>query len=142
MDKAATSGVKFIDNKALQVRCCHPAYTLVEKLQAISTKFRQQQESGGFPVNFLRHYYDIYCLLADARVQEFIGTEAYQKRKMQRFRKEDTRCIAENQAFLLQDPAVYQLYTYEYAKTEGLYYAGMVPFDAVLRRIQGNFDRL
>ena len=62
LDKAATSGVKFTDNRALQVKCYHPAYTLVEKLQAVSTKFRQQQESGGFPVNFLRHYYDIYCL--------------------------------------------------------------------------------
>lgn len=142
LDKAATSGVKFTDNRALQVKCYHPVYTLVEKLQAVSTKFRQQQESGGFPVNFLRHYYDIYCLLADSRVQQFIGTETYQKHKEQRFRKEDVRCISENQAFLLQDPAVFQLYTSEYAKTEGLYYAGMIPFDTVLKRIQKNFDRL
>jgi hypothetical protein len=75
-------------------------------------------------------------------VQEFIGTETYQKRKEQRFRKEDIRCISENQAFLLQDPAVYQLYTSEYAKTEGLYYVGMVPFDTILKRIHENFDRL
>jgi hypothetical protein len=142
LDKAAASGVKYIDNRALQVKCYHPAYTLVEKLQAVSTKFRQQQESGGFPVNFLRHYYDIYCLLADPRVQEFIGTDLYQKRKEQRFRKEDVRCISENQAFLLRDTAVYQLYTSEYAKTEGLYYAGMIPFDTILKRIRENFDRL
>lgn len=142
LDKASTSGVKFTENRALQVKCYHPAYTLVEKLQAVSTKFRQQQESGGFPVNFLRHYYDIYCLLADPRVQEFIGTYTYQKRKEERFRKEDVRCISENQAFLLHDPAVYQLYTSEYAKTEGLYYAGMVPFDMILKRIRENFDRL
>ena len=115
---------------------------MVEKLQAVSTKFRQQQESGGFPVNFLRHYYDIYCLLADARVQEFIGTETYQQRKEQRFRKEDIICIFENQAFLLQDPAVLQLYKAEYAKTEGLYYAGLIPFAAIMKRIQENFDRL
>ncbi len=142
LDKAATSGVKFTDNSALQVKCYHPAYTLVEKLQAVSTKFRQQQESGGFPVNFLRHYYDIYCLLADPRVLEFIGTETYQKSKEERFRKEDIRRVSENQAFLLQDPAVYQLYTSEYAKTEGLYYAGMVSFDTILKRIQDSFDRL
>lgn len=142
LDKATTSGVKFIDNRALLVTCYHPAYTLVEKLQAVSTKFRQQQESGGFPVNFLRHYYDIYCLLADPRVLEFIGTEAYEKRKAQRFRKEDVRRISENQAFLLQDPAVFESYKSEYAKTEGLYYTGMIPFNTILKRIQENFDRL
>lgn len=142
LDKAATSGVTFTDNRALQVKCYHPAFTLVEKLQAVSTKFRQQQESGGFPVNFLRHYYDIYCLLADPKVQEFIGTGTYQERKEQRFRKEDIRCISENHAFQLQDPAVFQLYTSEYAKTEGLYYAGMIPFDTILKRIRENFDRL
>lgn len=142
LEKAAASGVKFIDNSALQVKCYHPAYTLVEKLQAVSTKFRQQQESGGFPVNFLRHYYDIFCLLADPRVQQFIGTETYERRKEQRFRKEDVRHISENQAFLLQDPAIFQLYKSEYAKTEGLYYAGMIPFETILKRIQENFVRL
>lgn len=142
LDKAAASGVKFIDNRALNVKCYHPAYTLVEKLQAVSTKFRQQQESGGFPINFLRHYYDIYCLLADSRVQQFIGTETYEKRKEQRFRKEDVRIISENQAFLLQNQAVFQLYKSEYAKTEGLYYAGMIPFETILKRIQEHFDRL
>jgi len=142
LDKAAASGVKFIDNRALKVKCYHPAYTLVEKLQAVSTKFRQQQESGGFPINFLRHYYDIYCLLADSRVQQFIGTETYEKRKEQRFRKEDVRIISENQAFLLQDQAVFQLYKSEYAKTEGLYYAGMIPFETILKRVQEYLDRL
>jgi len=142
LETAVASGVKFIDNRALAVKCYHPAYTLVEKLQAVSTKFRQQQESGGFPVNFLRHYYDIYCLLADPRVQEFIGTRNYEERKEERFRKEDVRRISENPAFLLQDPAVFQLYKKEYAKTEGLYYAGMIPFEAILRRIEENFERL
>ena len=142
LDKAVASGVKFIDNRALNVKCYHPAYTLVEKLQAVSTKFRQQQESGGFPINFLRHYYDIYCLLADSRVQQFIGTEAYEKRKEQRFRKEDVRIISENQAFLLQDQAVFQLYKSEYVKTEGLYYAGMIPFETILKRIHEYLDRL
>jgi len=43
---------------------------------------------------------------------------------------------------VVQEPAVYQLYTSEYAKTEGLYYAGMVPFNTILKRIKENFDRL
>jgi hypothetical protein len=142
LDKATASGVEFHDNKALQVKCYHPAYTLVEKLQAVSTKFRQQQESGGFPVNFLRHYYDIYCLLADSRVQEFIGTDTYEERKGQRFRKEDVRHISDNPAFVFQDQAVFQLYRSEYAKTEGLYYAGIIPFDTIMERIQENLHRL
>jgi len=142
LDKAAAAEVKFIDNRARGVKCYHPAYTLVEKLQAVSTKFRQQQQSGGFPVNFLRHYYDIYCLLNEPRVQAFIGTEAYEKRKAQRFRKEDVRQIADNEAFVMRDPAVLAQYKAQYAKTEGLYYSGMVPFQAILDRIRQYFDRL
>lgn len=142
LDKAMASGVKFIDNRALQVKCYDPAYTLVEKLQAVSTKFRQQQESGGFPVNFLRHYYDIYCLLADPHVQEFIGTNKYEERKELRFRREDVRHIAENPAFVFQDQAAFQLYKSEYTKTEGLYYAGMIPFETIIERIQENLHLL
>ncbi len=142
VEKALAVGVDFIDNRALSVKCYHPAFTFVEKLQAISTKFRQQQASGGFPVNFLRHYYDIYCLLVERRVQEFIGTDAYEERKAKRFPTADVRKIAENEAFILSDPDVRAQYTAEYAKTRDLYYAGMVSFDAILGRIQENIDRL
>jgi hypothetical protein len=45
----AVSNVKIIDNRALKVSCYHPGYTVVEKLQTISTKYRQQQESGTIP---------------------------------------------------------------------------------------------
>ncbi len=142
VEKALAAGVDFIDNRALSVKCYHPAFTFVEKLQAISTKFRQQQASGGFPVNFLRHYYDIYCLLAERRVQEYIGTDAYEERKTKRFPTADVRKIAENEAFILSDPDVRAQYTAEYAKTRDLYYAGMVSFDTILGRIQENIDRL
>lgn len=49
------------DNRAVDVRCYDPGYTLVEKLQTISTKYRRQQASGEMPTNFMRHYYDVYC---------------------------------------------------------------------------------
>lgn len=142
LEKAVAAGVNFIVNKAQGMKCYNPAYTLVEKLQAVSTKFRQQQQAGGFPVNFLRHYYDIYCLLDDPRVQEFIGTEAYEKRKAQRFRKEDEKRIADNEAFVLRDPAVLAQYETEYAKTEGIYYSGMIPFRTILARIHQYSGRL
>jgi len=142
LEKAVAAGVNFVDNRARGVKCYDPAYTLVEKLQAVSTKFRQQQQAGGFPVNFLRHYYDIYCLLDEPRVLTFIGTEGYEKRKAQRFRKEDVRRIADNEAFAMRDPAVLAQYKAQYARTEGLYYAGMVPFQEILDRIRQYFDRL
>lgn len=78
LDKAnKTEGVKVLDNKAYDISCYHPGYTLVEKLQTIATKFRQEQTSGVLKPNYMRQYYDVYCLLADSKVNEFIGTEEY-----------------------------------------------------------------
>jgi len=67
----AASRVEILDKRAKAVACYHSGHTLVEKLQAISTKFRQQQETGAFPPNFMRHYYDVYSLLQDPTVQGF-----------------------------------------------------------------------
>lgn len=77
----AASRVEIIDNRAKDVACYGPGYTFVEKLQTISTKFRRQQETGEFPANFMRHYYDAYSLLKRPEVQAFIGTEAYKAHK-------------------------------------------------------------
>ncbi len=54
----AASKVPLLDNRPKGVPCYHPGYTLVEKLQTISTKFRKQQKTGEFSENFMRHYYD------------------------------------------------------------------------------------
>jgi hypothetical protein len=78
MDAALKAGLAVIDNRAVDVPCYALGYTLVEKLQTVSTKYRKQQETGNFAKNFLRHYYDIYCLLEQAEVQAFIGSTAYQ----------------------------------------------------------------
>jgi hypothetical protein len=85
----AVDKIKIIDNRALKVACYHPGYTLVEKLQTISTKYRKQQKEHSFPKNFMRHYYDVFCLLSDAEVQKFIGTSDYQLHKKKRFRSDD-----------------------------------------------------
>ena len=65
----AAGRVEIIDNRAKGVACYDPGYTFVEKLQTVSTKFRLQQGSKGSPINFMRHYYDIYSLptLSDRR---------------------------------------------------------------------------
>lgn len=142
LEKAHQVGAAFIDNRALEVKCYSPAYTFVEKLQTVSTKFRKQQEQDGFPVNFLRHYYDIYCLLNVGEVQDFISTVAYEDRKRQRFPEADNRCIAQNQAFLLENPETRAQYAAEYDSTRDLYYEGMVPFGEILERIRENIHRL
>jgi hypothetical protein len=113
----------------------HPGYTLVEKLQAISTKFRKQQESGQFHVNFMRHYYDVYCLLQHPMVQSFVGTSAYVKHKEERFRNGDEHDITSNEAFLLTDLAVRKGYEQEYQKLSALCYGDLPKFEDVLKVI-------
>ena len=142
MDAALKAGLVVIDNRAVDVPCYALGYTLVEKLQTVSTKYRKQQETGNFAKNFLRHYYDIYCLLEQAEVQAFIGSTAYQAHKQLRFPKADNQHIASNEAFLLSDPAVRALYERKYRETAALYYAGQVPFATIFDRIAQYRDRL
>ncbi|WP_312949414.1 nucleotidyl transferase AbiEii/AbiGii toxin family protein [Agrobacterium sp.] len=110
----AASRVELIDNRALAVPCYEPGYTLVEKLQTISTKYRKQHETGQFPANFLRHYYDVYCLLGQLDVQAFVGSNAYGSHKQKRFPKADNQDIGSNPAFSLPDPATFGLYERAY----------------------------
>ncbi len=131
----AASKVDIIDNRANGVACYLPGYTLVEKLQAISTKFRKQQEDGSFPVNFMRHYYDVWALLKNPDVQAFIGTPAYQEHKQKRFPGKDNPNIDENQAFKLTDKDVRALYETAYQKTSALYYRGRPAFNDILALI-------
>ncbi|UVT16301.1 MAG: nucleotidyl transferase AbiEii/AbiGii toxin family protein [Nitrospira sp.] len=138
----ASAMVPCHDTRAIDVKCYCIEYTFVEKLQAVSTKFRQQQQNGGFPTNFMRHYYDIYQLLARSEVQRFIGTSEYEVRKEQRFRPGDNRKISENEAFLLRNPVTREFYTKQYQTTQSLYYKGQVPFDDILARIAQHIDRL
>ena len=142
MDAALKAGLAVIDNRAVDVPCYALGYTLVEKLQTVSTKYRKQQETGNFAKNFLRHYYDIYCLLEQAEVQAFIGSTAYHAHKKLRFPKADNQHIASNEAFLLTDPAVRALYERKYRETAALYYAGQVPFATIFDRIAQYRDRL
>ncbi len=142
LDAALKAKVAIMDNRAVDVACYSPAYTFVEKLQTVSTKFRMQQESNTFPKNFMRHYYDLYCLLDSAEVLNFIGTPTYHARKIERFRSGDNLDIACNEAFLLSDPKVRNLYETKYRETAALYYAGQIPFSDILARIHQHIERL
>lgn len=139
-DLAAQRNVLMTDNRALDVPCYLPTYTFVEKLQTISTKYRRLAESGTFPTNFLRHYYDVYCLLDLPEVVDFIGTLDYAVRKKQRFRTGDEQVIARNPAFLLEAPAERARFDAEYRKTAALYYEGQPEFAAILARIAQHID--
>lgn len=131
----AVNKVEILDNRAIDVACYHPGYTFVEKLQTISTKFRLQQVEGSFPANFMRHYYDIYRLLEEPLVQEFIGTEAYTQHKEKRFPKADNQILSQNDAFLLDNPETRSTYEKAYTQSKALYYKSQPSFNLIMKTI-------
>lgn len=143
-DKAIdTESVKIADNRAMDISCYHPGYTFVEKLQTIATKFRQEQEDGTQKPNYMRQYYDVYCLLEHPQVLEFIGTAEYTEHKEKRFPKKDFEIpIAENEAFLLKGSEVRDSFKKRYESTKALYYNGQPDFDSVLDRIRSFIEKL
>lgn len=144
-DKAQESKVKIIDNRAIDIICYHPGYTLVEKLQTIATKFRNEQNQGKDKkgVNFMRQYYDVYCLLNSKEVLAFIGTTAYLKHKEKRFPKADYNIpIHKNEAFKLTSPEIRADFTARYITSAALYYQGQPPFDELMERIAKHIKKL
>jgi hypothetical protein len=85
--------------------------------------------------SYMRHYYDVYELLQQPEVQEFIGTEEYNRHKEQRFRQGDNLNIAENEAFLLRDTKTKALYRDAYERSGALYYEDKPTFDQILSEI-------
>lgn len=143
LDFAQQNNVEVIDNKACDIKCYHPGYTLVEKLQTITRKFRQFQDSGNLSPNFIRHYYDISCLLDIDIVQDFIGTQEYLDHKDRRFRGGDRKVpIAEQEAFLLSDKGVRSRFEKQYNDTSALYYQGQLPFEEILAVLSKNLGKL
>ena len=142
LDFAIDRGVQVFDNRAVDVPCYAPTHTFVEKLQTISTKYRRLAEAKEFPANFLRHYYDVYCLLDLQEVQEFMKSPAYLERKQQRFRSGDELVIAKNPAFTLIDPDQRELLAREYRKSSALYYQGQPDFDQLLARIDKHLNSM
>lgn len=132
LNKSFTVGLDVYDNSATNIKCYVPEYTFVEKLQTISTKFRQQQQKGNMPVNFMRHYYDLFQLLKLERVQNFIGTKEYFNHKTKRFRSSDEFNLTKNEAFIISNPEIRKLYQEAFDKTKNLYYNGQPNFEEFL----------
>lgn len=140
---AATLGIDIVDNRALDIACYHPGYTFVEKLQTITTKFRQERNDGIERPNYLRQYYDVYCLLGNEVVQEFIGTKEYEEHKKERFPQADQEIpISKNEAFLLNDLKLRDSIKARFQQTANLYYKGQPDFDELLNRINANLSKL
>jgi len=139
----STSGIDIIDNRAKDILCYDPRYTFVEKLQSISTKFRKEKNTGEVSTNYMRQYYDIYCLLGAKNIVEFIGTEEYNIHKKKRFPIEDFNIpVFENQAFLLNKHNLRKEFQKRYESTKALYYKGQPTFEELLQRIHQYIELL
>lgn len=135
--------IELIDNRAIGILCYDPRYTFVEKLQAIASKFRKEITTGEVATNYMRQYYDVYSLLGSTDVQKFIGTEEYLAHKKKRFSTADFElAIAENEAFLLTDPAIRERLQKRYETSRDLYYRGQPPFGKVMEKIKEFAERL
>lgn len=139
---ALERNVEVKDNSANAIACYDPRYTFVEKLQTIAKKHGQQQSTGKLPENFIRHYYDVMCLLKRNDVQMFIGTPEYLAHKEERFRGPLRGInLSQAEAFLLRDQAAKDLYVREYEKSRNLYYQDRPSFDEILSSIQAFLPR-
>ncbi|MEQ1587543.1 MAG: nucleotidyl transferase AbiEii/AbiGii toxin family protein [Cyclobacteriaceae bacterium] len=135
--------IQIIDNRAVDIKCYHPGYTFVEKLQTIAKRFRLDQSAGKDKPNFMRQYYDVYCLLNEKVVLDFIGTEEYHAHKKKRFPPVDFDIpIAENEAFLLTNAEVRADFKARYNTTKALYHKGQPDFEELLTRISQHVHKL
>jgi len=145
-DRATKAKLKIRNNQASDTLCYHSGYTLVEKLQTISTKYRVDQSEGNkdqAKINFMRQYYDVYHLLKRQDVVNFIDSDEYQKHKLFWFSAADLEVpINKNEAFLLTDEQLRADYKQRYASTSALYYSGQPDFDEMLSFIATFLDKL
>ena len=131
-------GCLLTDNRAKKLACYDPRYTFVEKLQTIVSRYSSYKKGTNgtdLPGNFLRHYYDIYCLLGLEEVLKFIRTDEYRDYKKKHFRNHDTN-IKNCAGFSLPDAKERQAFMNKYRASSSLYYKGQISFDVILKRIE------
>jgi hypothetical protein len=134
----------YINNNAIEVCCYHPGYTLIEKLQTIIRKYRIWEKNPDMgSMNFMRQYYDVYCLLNNREVLQFMVTEDYAKHKKVRIKGEDGAIpLSVHPALLLDDNKVVLEFMNMYRKTASLYYRGQPDFGEILKRIRDCLNML
>ena|SRR3990167_2024942 len=142
-DVAATSGIQIINNQACNVKCYRPEYTFIEKLQTISTKYRiNQQKNIESPINFIRHYYDVYQLLNTERIKIFLQTDEYQSYKLEKFGTLDEHDLTKNHAFQLSMPGELNKFSALYHKKAEIYFGVIPTFEEIIQTIKINASRL
>jgi len=135
---------QYINNTAKAVLCYHPGYTLIEKLQTIIRKYRNwNSPEDSNSNNFMRQYYDVYCLLGNEDIIAFTKTPDYEKHKLARIKGTDkTIPIAKHPALLIEDAEIRESFKIRYKSTSKLYYNGQPEFDDVLARIATHLPQL
>lgn len=139
LDKALAVELPVTDNRARGVLCFNPEYTFVDKLQTISRRFRQHKARNAErdrPREFLRHYYDLFKLLGDKRVQDFIGTESYEKYKGEKIKGEDAKAFADREPFKLSESATFELFEKEFEAMKTLLLGKGPTFKEVADRLR------
>jgi hypothetical protein len=136
--KSIQANNAYIDNTAKNVLCYHPGYTLIEKLQTIVRKYRNLNNNGSVhDKNFMRQYYDVYCLLENQETIDFIGTSDYHKHKSIRIKGADNSTpLSDHPALQLNETDIRESFKKRYQSTSKLYYKGQPEFDIVLERIK------
>ena len=146
--KSLEGEFNYIDNTAIGVLCYLPEYTFVEKIQTIISKHRKEVkniESGNTDeqVNFMRQYYDVYCLLKYESVINFIGTEQYKEHKQKRIKGADAAMnLAIHPALKLDNQTIYETYKDRYQKSSNLYYKGQPDFDEIISSLREHMHKL
>ena len=112
-------------------------------MQTISTKYRvNKQRNIESPINFIRHYYDIYQLLNTERVKQFVGTETYQSYKLEKFGTLDELDLTKNPAFQLAEPGEIDKFSTLYQKKAEIYFGAIPSFEKIIDYIKDNANRL
>lgn len=78
------------------------------------------------------HFDDVYCLLKEPRIIQFLSQDAYQTHKKRRFRQDDQLNISLNEAFKLDGIPVRAQYEKQYNQSLSLYCSHKPTFDEVM----------
>ena len=134
---AMASGFDICDNRAMAVECYLPEYTLIEKIDAVTKKHWKFRRDGIPPINYIRHYYDIHCLLKDEKVRAFTHGKTFKLHMSKRTRHPGrVMPLSKNPALLLSNPEEFAIFERSYIAKKVIYYQGQPAFKDVLTTIR------
>jgi len=138
-DRVQKTKIAVVDNRAVGVRCFVPEYTFVDKLQTVCRRYRQhrdRQSEFDRPRQFVRHYYDLYCLLNMERVKNFIGTPEYTSYLAEKISGLDKAVFVSRKALTFPDQAEFLLYEREFVSLQSLLLSPGPTFVQVVTRLR------